>query len=116
MGRSVAIRRGARRPSFAHAIGLLALTIAASSCLDARGGETGPADAANPDPSKVEFFERSVRPLLATRCQSCHGASKQKGGLRLDSRAAVLAGGNTGPAVVPGDSRSSLLVQAVNYG
>src|SRR3954454_3439693 len=37
----------------------------------------------------VEFFERKVRPILVERCQKCHGASKQKGGLRLDSAAAV---------------------------
>ena len=42
--------------------------------------------------------------------------SKQKGGLRLDSRAATLSGGNSGPAVVPGDAQASLLVEAVNYG
>ena len=44
-----------------------------------------------PDPSALEFFEREVRPLLVGRCQECHGAEKQKGDLRLDSRAAILA-------------------------
>src|SRR5208282_5623324 len=74
----------------------------------------GPADAAEAngkaDPAAVEFFERNVRPILATRCQGCHGPAKQKGGLRLDARAAVLAGGSTGPAVVPGKPKESLLV------
>ena len=69
-----------------------------------------------PDPSALEFFEREVRPLLVGRCQECHGAEKQKGDLRLDSRAAVLAGGSTGPAVVPGKAGESLLVDAINYG
>ena len=69
-----------------------------------------------PDPSALEFFEREVRPLLVGRCQECHGAKKQKGDLRLDSRAAVLAGGSTGPAVVPGKAGESLLVDAINYG
>jgi hypothetical protein len=64
----------------------------------------------------VDFFEKSIRPLLATRCQGCHGAAKQKGGLRLDSRAAIMAGGNSGPAIVPGDVQASLLVDAINYG
>ncbi len=68
------------------------------------------------DPAAVEFFEKSVRPILATRCQGCHGPTKQKGGLRLDARPAILAGGATGPAVVPGNPRESLLVDAINYG
>ena len=40
------------------------------------------ADAGKNDPAAVEFFEKSVRPILATRCQGCHGPSKQKGNLR----------------------------------
>jgi hypothetical protein len=55
-------------------------------------------------PADLQFFESKVRPLLAERCQGCHSAKakKQRGGLLLDSRAAVLKGGDTGPAVVPG--------------
>ncbi len=64
----------------------------------------------------VEFFEKEVRPILANRCQKCHGEKTQKGGLRLDSRAAVVAGGATGPAVVPHKPSESLLVDAINYG
>ena len=71
---------------------------------------------AKADPAAVEFFEKSVRPILAARCQGCHGPAKQKGGLRLDARAAVIAGGSTGPAVVPGNPKESLLVDAINYG
>ena len=67
-------------------------------------------------PAAVEFFEKSVRPMLAARCQECHGPTKQKGGLRLDARAAIVAGGESGPAVVPGDARASLLIDAINYG
>jgi cytochrome c553 len=61
-----------------------------------------------------EHFEKTVRPLLVQHCQKCHG-EKAKGGLKLDSRAAVLKGGDTGPAVVSGDAAKSLLVQAVRY-
>jgi cytochrome c553 len=68
------------------------------------------------DPAAVEFFEKNVRPILVERCQGCHGAEKQKSGLRLDSRAAALAGGLSGPAVEPGKPDESLLVDAVNYG
>jgi hypothetical protein len=65
--------------------------------------------------TRVQFFERNVRPLLAENCYSCHGPSKQKGGLRLDSREAILKGGETGPALVPGKPEASLLVDAVRY-
>jgi hypothetical protein len=96
--------------------GLLSLLACTAWTTPAPGGDAGPGDAARSDPAAVEFFEKSVRPLLATRCQGCHGPAKQKGGLRLDSRAAILQGGGSGPAVVPGDARASLLIDAVNYG
>jgi mono/diheme cytochrome c family protein len=68
-----------------------------------------------PAAADVEFFEKKIRPILVEQCQSCHGAAKQKGGLRLDSRAAALKGGDTGPAMVPGKADPSLLIQAVRY-
>src|SRR5262245_17244603 len=58
-------------------------------------------------------FQDRVLPLLQARCISCHGPEKQKGKLRLDSRAAILKGGENGPAIVPGDPERSLLMQAV---
>ncbi len=67
------------------------------------------------DVEQLKFFESQVRPLLASKCVSCHGAEKQKGELRLDSRAAVLKGGESGPAVVPGRPEESLLIEAINY-
>ncbi|AMV37273.1 PSD1 and planctomycete cytochrome C domain-containing protein [Planctomyces sp. SH-PL62] len=60
-----------------------------------------------------DVFETEIRPLLVERCQSCHGPEKQKGSLRLDARAALIEGGDTGPAVVPGDPGESLLIEAV---
>jgi hypothetical protein len=76
----------------------------------------GAAAAEAPSAADVSFFETKVRPLLAERCQRCHStrAKKQKGGLLLDSRAAVLKGGGHGPAVVPGQPEKSLLIQAVH--
>jgi hypothetical protein len=69
----------------------------------------------SPTPEQTAFFEAKVRPLLAERCFGCHGAEKQKSGLRLDSRAAMLAGGDAGPAVEPGKPEASLLIDAINY-
>ena len=59
-----------------------------------------------------EFFESKVRPLLAAKCFACHTDSAS-GGLRLDSRSSLMAGGNRGPAVKPGDPTNSLLIQSV---
>jgi len=62
-----------------------------------------------------EFFEKEVRPVLASRCFSCHGAQQQSSGLRVDSREALLQGGNRGPALIPGDPGLSLLARAVRH-
>jgi hypothetical protein len=67
------------------------------------------AEADNPG----EFFELHVRPVLAKNCYTCHTES-QMGGLRLDSRERALKGGNSGPAILPGDAERSLLIQAVS--
>ena len=68
-------------------------------------------------PAEIEFFEKQIRPLLVGRCYECHsaGAKQMQAGLRLDSREAMLRGGDSGPAVVPGKSDASLLVEAVRY-
>lgn len=63
----------------------------------------------------AQFFETRVRPLLALKCFQCHGKEKSKGGLRLDSLQAMIAGGDSGAALVPGKPEESLLVEAINY-
>ncbi|MDX1979482.1 MAG: DUF1549 domain-containing protein, partial [Bryobacteraceae bacterium] len=62
-----------------------------------------------------EFFEAKVRPVLAAQCYQCHGPDKQFGGLRVDSREALLAGGKRGPAVMPGKPDESLLLRALRH-
>jgi cytochrome c553 len=64
---------------------------------------------------QADFFEKAVRPVLVANCINCHGPDKQKGKLRLDSRTALVAGGASGPAVVPGKPAESLLLKAVHY-
>jgi cytochrome c553 len=61
------------------------------------------------------FFESKIRPVLAANCVKCHGAKKQRGGLRIDSREGLLRGGESGPALDPGDDENSLLMQAVRH-
>jgi cytochrome c553 len=78
----------------------------------------GPArPAAAPTPQQLEFFESKVRPVLVQHCYQCHSAKaeKLKGGLRVDGRAALLTGGDSGPAVVPGDAAKSRLVESIRY-
>ena len=58
-------------------------------------------------------YVKEVKPLLTEQCTKCHGGAQQKGGLRLDTAALALQGGDTGPALKPGKSKQSLLVQAV---
>lgn len=70
--------------------------------------------AAAPNVDPVEYFEKNVRPLFVEACQSCHGPKRQESSLRLDSREAVLKGGDSGPAVVPGAPAKSLLLAAVS--
>src|SRR2546423_2049190 len=60
-------------------------------------------------------FDRDVRPILEQHCFKCHGPEKQKGGLRLDVKPAALKGGDSGePAIVPGNSLKSHLIQLVS--
>ena len=58
-------------------------------------------------------YERQVKPLLAERCYACHGALKQESQLRLDTAAAIIKGGESGPAVNPGQAGSSLIIERV---
>ena len=73
------------------------------------------AGAAAPTDEQARFFEAKVRPVLVDQCVKCHGPAKHKSNLRLDSRAAALAGGDSGPAVVPGKVEESLLVTAIRH-
>src|SRR5947207_3158804 len=69
-----------------------------------------------PTPTQLECFEKKVRPVLVAQCFQCHSAGKKRsGGLLLDSRAGLLKGGDTGPAIVPGHPEKSLLVTAIGY-
>jgi hypothetical protein len=81
---------------------LCALALAGACCVRA-------------DDASDRHFHDKVRPLLDSRCISCHGPDKVKGALRLDSRAAALKGGDNGPAVIPGKPSESLLLQAVMH-
>lgn len=67
---------------------------------------------------EIDFFEKKIRPVLVQHCYECHSADSKplKGGLRVDSRPGLQRGGESGPAVVPGDVAKSALLKAVEYG
>ncbi|CAN5162716.1 hypothetical protein BH11PLA2_BH11PLA2_33300 [soil metagenome] len=90
-------------PQFAALVTVLTLAFAVS--------------AAEPTKEQAEFFENKVRPILVEKCYSCHSeqAKKNKGGLTLDSREAMLTGGDNGEAIVPGSPDKSKLIEAVKY-
>ncbi|HWY78296.1 MAG TPA: PSD1 and planctomycete cytochrome C domain-containing protein, partial [Verrucomicrobiae bacterium] len=68
-------------------------------------------------PDQLDFFEKKIRPIFAENCYKCHShdSEKIKGGLLLDTRDDLLKGGDTGPAIVPGDPEKSLMIKAVRY-
>jgi hypothetical protein len=80
--------------------------------LGAGAGASEPADQEG-----VRFFREKIEPVLQAQCYRCHSAKAEKvqGGLLLDSRAGMLQGGDSGPAVVPGKGDESLLLQAIRH-
>ncbi|MFO0954585.1 MAG: PSD1 and planctomycete cytochrome C domain-containing protein [Isosphaeraceae bacterium] len=95
----------------------LSATLAAAALLAGLevSGLAADAGAKAPSAEDARFFETKIRPVLAEHCIKCHGPEKQKSHLRLDTRAAALAGGDQGPAVVPGKASESPLVTAVTH-
>jgi hypothetical protein len=73
--------------------------------------------AAKPTAEQLDFFEKKIRPVLSDKCYKCHSekAEKLRGGLLLDTREGIRRGGDNGPAVVPGNLKESLLVDAIRY-
>ncbi|MEO1994906.1 MAG: PSD1 and planctomycete cytochrome C domain-containing protein [Planctomycetaceae bacterium] len=73
--------------------------------------------AAEPAAAELEFFEKKIRPVLVAHCYQCHSSKSKtvRGNLLLDSRDALLAGGDSGPAVIPGQPTKSPLIMALHY-
>lgn len=85
--------------------------------LRARAVQASAPDASSGDfpPEHLDFFETRVRPVLAEHCYGCHGPELQRADLRLDARAAMLAGSDSGPILVPGDPDSSRILDALSH-
>ena len=105
--------------SFSVSVRRISLIAAAFGSAALRAATLAPA-AAQPaplSPADLEFFENKVRPILVDNCYKCHShdADKVKGGLMLDTREGMLAGGDTGPAIAPGKPGDSLMIEAIGY-
>ena len=94
---------------------LFLVSLSATSA--ATGALSSSAPSAALSPADLQFFEEKIRPVLDDQCYRCHSTAsgKIKGGLQLDTRAALLAGGDSGPAIVPGKPDQSLLIEAILY-
>src|SRR5688572_2063675 len=100
--------------SYAAMLRSLLCALIALACSSAYAAESKPLDLSKLPPAAtrtVPFAE--IQPLLERSCVSCHGAEKQKGGLRLDIRSAALQGGDSGPAFKSGKSAESKLIHLV---
>ena len=98
-----------------HATLLALLTGGVAVSLTAAEPKKAPLDLSKlpPAASGPVEFARDIQPLFAAKCYSCHGAEKQKGGLRLDIKVAALEGGDNGKVFIPGKSAESKLVHAL---
>jgi hypothetical protein len=70
-----------------------------------------------PTAEQLDFFEKKIRPVLVDKCYKCHSEKTEnvKGGLVLDTREGIRRGGDSGPSVVPGDLKDSILIEAIRY-
>ena len=96
------ISRSARAPTGAAWIALGILILSVRTALPA-------------SPDRFDFFEQRIRPTLVNECYECHGAKKQKGGLRVDYRDGLRQGGDSGPVLIPGNAKKSLLIQSIRH-
>ncbi len=99
-------RRPAANPTLASGLSLL---VGAAALLAAPAPKL--------TPQQTDFFEKKIRPVLVKDCYKCHSAEagRVKGGLRVDTRDGLLKGGDSGPAIVPGNPDKSPLIRAVRY-
>lgn len=94
----------------------VASSLSSSHAFDENNATSKPAVTSDVTPEQADFFKSKVLPLLETRCFECHGDQPEvEAELRLTSRKAMLAGGESGPVIVPGEADRSILIQAMRY-
>lgn len=70
---------------------------------------------AREDAARPEYYTAKVKPILDSNCGRCHEGTNHRGGLNMDTRAAMLTGGHHGPAIVPGDPSKSWMVKLIRH-
>ena len=107
--RSMTGFRTAPRPL--HAVLMIAVILLGADILAAQQARR------ESESRRLAHFEKKIRPILARHCYACHSAKSDeiKGGLTLDTREGIRQGGDSGPAVVPGNPRGSLLLSAIRH-
>ena len=93
------------------ALRILVLTLAVAGRV-----AVAPVFSSEPTQEGFDYFEKRIRPLLVKNCFECHGEERQKAHLRLDSISSILAGGDSGSALLPGQPEKSLIIAAVRQG
>jgi len=106
---------GAWAATAAHLVLLAVLCAGLGGCGVAAAQGDAASAPATPSAPEAPAFRAVILPLLTDHCFECHSDRKQKAHLRLDSRQAMLSGGKSGPAIIPGDASHSLLMIAVHY-
>jgi Protein of unknown function (DUF1553)/Protein of unknown function (DUF1549)/Planctomycete cytochrome C len=98
-----------------RAVDMLFVAVVVSVVLST-GARSAERDVPPSDPAKITFFRSRVEPILKARCLKCHGGERKvRGNLRLDSREALLKGGDLGPAVTLDQPDESLILQAIRF-
>lgn len=72
--------------------------------------------AAAPSTSGIAEYQTHVQPILQANCYRCHGGMNRRGGLQMQTRAALLEGGKHGPALIPGKPDDSLMLRLIGPG
>ena len=95
----------------------LALVFAPAIALGLAGAQAPTQIGGIPTKAGIDFFEAKIRPLLVSQCYECHSAASKPvmGGLRLDTKQALMAGGSHGASLVVGDPEKSLLIKAIRF-
>src|ERR1700749_1619742 len=93
---------------------LAGLTLTAAGLL-AWSLQMGTGQAATDEAATPEFYTTKVQPIFQVNCYRCHGGMNHRGGLNIQTRAAMLKGGHEGPVLIPGDPTNSLLVRLIRH-
>ena len=101
-------------PTVRHLIALLVRKSVITVVAIAVGLSADPALAWEAESPKVDF-RRDILPILEAKCYRCHGETKKEGDLDMTSREGLLKGGNSGPAIVPGNVEKSLMMELIEF-